>query len=1501
MNAFGRIFLLAVFVLGGLNAQALASGNVPAEDDAFPENLRTLFRDIDERYAAEATLLTDTLEYLWRDEYLSKSRRDSITEGVALLQRNRFRPWPDIGFYLKTVVATAPRPNPPKLFTEWHQALAHTLQTQTSHRSLTFLERSALFFGEQVLFKSGSVRWKLSEGQWKFQYENQQPKIIVASGRLTGYAHKDSTVLHNTSGHAMLLNERWIGQGGRITWQRALLDPARVYALLNSYSLDFNMPSFQADSVMFYNLDFFQEPLEGRLTERILAEVKPGEAQFPQFESYRQVLDLRELFPGINYRGGFTMAGGRVLGSGTLNEPARVEFLRNDSLFITARAPSFSIRNDRIISDKATVSIYLDKDSIYHPELTLRYLHHELEISLIRDERGASRAPFFNSFHKMDMYCQAMFWNVDGNEMKFQMVRGIQSTGEAIFESHDYFNSSRYHRLQGMDEVNPLVRLSMFSRQVDTRSFPIADFARYLRRDVSVVKNELLQFSFLGFLSYDRERERVTLHERLFHYLAANAGNRDYDVVRIRSVAPVNAVVNTNNLDMKLYGVERIPLSDAKNVVIHPENNEVTMQGNRDIYFHGRIESGLFDFFGRDFFFEYDDFKINLVNTDSMSFRVRAFEPDSRGRYEFVRVETVLEGINGELLVDHPRNKSGRLPYARYPIFNSNNESFVYYDRDRIQEGIYSRDQVYFQIVPFTIDSLDHASTENIAFDGVFHSGGIFPEFFDYLTVQPDFSLGFNTNTPEEGFPVYGGVAWYHGPITMSYEGLTTNGQLKYLEADIKAYNLVMFPDSVKGVAETFSLAATSDPVGYPAVNTQMADLFLDPHENRMSVATRNDPMDFFNGLSRFVGEVNLAPYGLIAAGEMALNDATLVADDFRFGTMDFASDNSMMGIQSRTSANNAFAHFGYQARFDMENMKASFEPGDGESGIAFPSNHISGQHYSFTWDITRGFLDFASLANDRFPPWQSLTADEWLDVDFSGYELEFTQARKDGLKFFTSNLQMDAATNLLQANGVRLIRVADAAVFPHEQEVFIEEGAEIRGLSQARIIANTTDRFHHFYEAGVDILSGMRYDAYGLYDYIDETGQEQTLEFHQIGVSRQGHTVAHADVPHEQEFTLSPHFAFKGKVELAAADPVMIFDGYSRISVDCPMPEPLWFGFNAPVDPENIFIPIREDLRSDERDILALGIMMAGDSTHIYSGIFSERRHWSDVKIVSAEGYITYDHVSGEYRVSSREKLSDLNRHEDYLRINTRNCLVQGEGRVDLGSDLGQFGLTSFGTVTHDLRENTVDYDIVLGMDFFFTDDALGMMHQSISNNESLQLLNLNRQKMINFLKQELHPGEAEGVIAELSGGGMLRRVPQPMNQTLFFGDVRLRWNQASRAFISTGPLGISQVNSHQVNRYVNGFIELRKQRGGDVLTMIFQPLTAQGATLGREWFYYTYSRGVLQAISSIDDFNRTITGMRQRHRQMRVERGQEPFVFILSTERRPFDFYEHMMRIRQ
>jgi hypothetical protein len=1470
--------------------------------DVFFAQLGYITQGLERSERLKAQQLIDTLSLLWKNDFFTSEQKNTIIGTLEQIQTLRLRPWPEHAFYIDGLNALMRTREPESNFDIWHKSFQSLLSIQAQRRLVKFWESTINLFRNNIIYSSNLVRWKLQNNQYSLVYENNSPLVIFHGGDIVCYSQRDSSIIYNTRGVVDIMEETFTGNSGKVNWQRVKIDPAMVYATLGNYRIKLSSANWEADSVYFYNAQYFKEPLFGKFSERIIAEATETTARYPRFDSYQLIHEIKNLFKGIDFRGGFTMSGGRIIGSGTSSEEASISFYRDDSLFIRAKGSSFNISSDRIATQKAAVSIYLSGDSIYHPNIGMRYTDASREFSMLRDEKGFSRAPFSNSFHDIDMYCEAIYWNIDSWEIDLRMIRSISETGDAIFESKEYFSDVRYMRMQGMSQLHPLIRLRNFGRDQNSNTFSIADYSRFIRADIASVTAQLLTFSQDGFLSINPDEETITLSDKLFHYIASYAGRTDYDVIRINSTAPVNAKINMNNFDLHLFGIEKIPLSDQKNVVIHPQNQQLIMKKGRDMYFAGRIESGLFDFYGQEFFFNYDDFKIELLQTDSMSFRVRSREPDSRGNYSLVRVRTVLEGINGELLVDHPRNKSGQMPFPRYPIFNSSNESYVYYDRDYVQNGVYDRDHVHFKLIPFSIDSLDNATTDNIAFDGVFISTGIFPDFYDYLTVQKDYSLGFNTRTPEQGYPIYGGKATYKGPIDMSYQGLRADGEMNYLNTMIKASKMIMYPDSVRANADLFNLGALAGPVEFPDVVALNVDMLFRPHSDQMSVSNSDSPFEIFNGLAQLNGKLHIEPDGLTGSGDLSFFGGKMRSNEYAFNLNDFTSGRSDLTLMTADGKTPAISATNYTSNVHMLNRTAHLDLIEDESMLDFHVSRFRAKGFEMDWKMDNGQLSFANQHRFEINRLGNMPPEYWINHNFKENELVATHSAQDGLKFYSGRMDYNLAENVIHANDVKIIKVADAAIFPDQGKVKILEKAEIEKLTGAGIIANTQTLLHRFYNAELTILSGLNYGGNGMYDYVDEMGKTQPLHFERITVDRTSRTtVADAEIKKEQDFTISPRFGYYGKAHIKAANPNFHYTGTAGIVADCNLYRPNWFRFAGEIKKDSVYIPLASDLRNEGNGPIHVAMMLAGDSIHIYPAVLDRQRHYSDIPLISATGFITWDYALNQYQISSAEKLRRPGLPDNIITINPQTCVIEGYGDIMLTRSMGQFKMSTYGKISHDLKENDVNLDVVMSLDFYFLSPALGLVENKLNSSEKLTPLNLNRFKYTSFLQKKTNEATALALIDEFIGSGSFRRFPQELNHTFLFADLKMNWSQEAQTFYTREPLGVGNIERFPMNKYVEGYLELRKHRTGDIFNMVMVPSGFAAEGIGVDWFFFHYTNGIMQTIASNPEFNNMIRRVKANKRRQEVARGEEPFVFMLSSDRRPFDFVRSMKMMKE
>jgi len=1449
--------------------------------------LTAFFESVEKREDKKAgEALIEKFTPFWNN--LSESKKDAVISNCNRMIDKKMRPFPQFNTYLKTIINFENARQNEDNFNVFHLVLENLIEKSRGKNYMAFLEFCETLFLDNTLYKSPTTRWTADNSGYEIKYENDVPYVIYNSLNLTGYANDDSTVINSTKGIYYPLDNKWKGNGGIITWERAGFPRDMVWADIKKYEINLKFSKYEIDSVTFYNKNFFDEPLIGSLNEKVLANVTPDKALYPEFKSYDLRLKIENIFEDINYEGGFSMQGARLFGSGDKDNDAYLTFKREGKPFIKAGAMTFVISKDKISSSNANVTIYLDKDSIYHPSIQLKYIDNKKEVSFLRDKTGLSNSPYFNSFHNVDMYFEALYWNMKEPKIDLRMIKGLGSESNALFESSNYFSEFRFEKIQALDDINPLIIILNYTLKTKSKEFTLNEMASYMRISTEQAKIVLINLANMGFLMYDLNYDKIIVKDRLLQYVNSKAGKIDYDVIQFNSSVNegINASINLLNFDLNLNGVERVFLSDSQNVVIYPKYQKLTIKKNRDFAFDGKVNAGLFEYFGKLFTFEYNNFKINMPVVDSLSFRVfdKTKQPDNYGRYPLVRVKSVIQDISGELLIDAPNNKSGIKPFNEYPIFISKKDAFVYYNRSYIQNGVYTKDRFYFHLEPFTIDSLNTFSTEGLEFKGYLASADIFPDIYEPLKVQPDFSLGFVKKTPPEGYPVYKGKGTYHDLINLSNNGLIGHGTLNYLASVSQSDKFIFFPDSMRAFVQDFELAEQTAAVEYPQVTGKDVDEKWLPYQDQMIVSKINNPIEMYNKQSKLNGSVTLSPTELSGKGTMVFSDAEMDSRMFKFKQHFFDADTADFRLKTYDLSELAFSTKNYKSHIDFVKRKGEFKSNGGGSKVEFPVNQYICFMDEFDWYMDKEEIELAVDVNDKMKNLKDKTIRELADIDISGSEFISVHPDQDSLRFVSPRAKYNLRNNIIYAEDVKIIKVADAAIFPGDGNVTIYKKAQMETLKNAQILANMVTRFHTMYNANVNIISRKKYQGNAYYDYIDETDAKQLIFFDVVDVDTTVQTYAKGSIRKEKNFTLSPDFDYNGNVTLTASKEFLKFDGATRIKQSCDTTHVNWLKFNAEINPKEIYIPIPENIKDENNTPLFVSLMHSTDT--LYSAFLRPKIKSTDFPIVSAKGFLFFDKSRRQYKVSSMDKLRQFNLPGNYFSLDRDNCFTYSEGKLNLTTGLGRVVFDVYGNIENTIADGKTNIDAFIILDFFFSDNAMKIFTDNLEKYNDLQPVDITGETYGKSLSEVIGIEAADKFISDLNLVGRVRgRFPEELQKTFVLSHVNLTWNPKTKSYQSFGKIGLGNMQKNLINKYINGYVELVQRRGGDVLNIYFE-LDAG------DWYFFSYQNKVMQAWSSHKEFMQIITDVKPQNRKLKSDKGEAPYSYYVSSERRVKEF---------
>jgi hypothetical protein len=1485
-----RLFLYITFWLfgAGLNQTIAQESSIfSGETDRFPEELRTYMQKNINAESEKA--LNDFLTAWTRDSLFSKKEQSKIvSQSINLVSRNA-KPHPHFTHYLNSLVSLKKSHQSPENYLNWEKGLELLLEKRKV--SLMNMDRYLVFTKQLIdsssLYRSVSVDWRSSSHQFRITVDTAI-RVFIDKTSLVCYTRNDSINIFETSGEYNPITSVWKGKNGLVTWERAGFNRSDVNARLDSYEINMTRSEYTAQQVIFTNKFYFTTPLKGSLIDRVKLNKTPEDADYPQFNSYQKDFKIKNLYKDINYEGGLSMQGSKMVGTGNRMDQAKIFIYRKDTLVLVARSSYFAFKANRINAPNAEIIIKLKKDSIFHPGLALSYLVPSRELTLYRTENFTSQSPYFDSYHNLDMTFEQLVWKMNEPVMRFTALMG-STTGIANFESVNYFNNEKYQRMQLMDDIHPLISIRSFSKYMGTEEFLAEDFATYLKKPLTQVKQMLMRMAAQGFLFYDSEKGMASIRPRLHDYLAASVSKIDYDVISIpsRVNTPVeNAVFDLRNYDLTINGITRIFVSDSQNVAIYPASDRIIMKHNRNFLFDGQVQAGLFTFSGKNFFFNYDTFKIGMRKIDSLHIRYLTGAVDNYGFPVATDAQNLIEDLTGELFIDKPDNKSGRKSYPQYPIFDSKENGFVYYDSRKIQNGVYTRDKFFYRIDPFRMDSLDNFNRESMKFNGELTSAGIFPDIRDKLRLQPDKSLGFNHMTPDSGLVLYGGKGTFTNQIILNNAGFKGKGTIHYLTSTTSSDDIWFYPDSMNAAAREFTITEKIPETEFPKVESMHSRIHWMPYKDEMYAYRTDTSFRMFNDKGVLAGDLKLQPGGLSGSGRMFFEGAEMSSNNYNFKANEIQSDTADFYLKSLHSKGFTVLTDNIRADINFNTHQGNFTSNEDYTLVSFPENKYVSFLDHFEWDMNRKELAMGSRTTT--PPAVAV-AEEGL----SGPRYISIDPAQDSLSFISPVAVYDYDSNLIKASAVKYIDVADARIYPENQRLTVLPDARLKTLYKAGLVADRNTRYYSLFNASLTITGRNKYTGSAYYEYVDELKQKQTIFFNTLGVDNNLKTIGTGEIAETDQFTLSPNYKYQGKVYMQASNKLMTFDGGALIEQNCEKLPPRWVYFRSEIDPSNIMIPIGDPLIDINRDKIFNGLFMYYDSVHVYPAFLSGRKNYSDVPLITSSGYLHYDKEGQQYQIGSREKLLDKNLPGNILALHRENCILSGEGKMNLGEKLGQVKITAAGNATHNINANITEMDVLMGVDFYIADNIISYMASEADSMPSLPAVDLSRPAYVKNMIELIGKAKYDAMKSELGLFGSLKEYPAELRHTILFNELRLKWNNESNSWISVGKIGISSINNTPVNKRVDGLIELQIKRSGDIMDIYLQ-------LDRRTWYYFGYTRGVMQILTSNNALLEKMKKLKTGDRRLKVSSG-ESYIYMISTDMKKNTFLRRYREVSE
>ena len=1442
---------LVLICLGHQTSVAQTPTSFPDEDGLFIEAFaKYLGKSKREDAYTSAATFTETFNGL------SAEMKAVVKTTAAAMLKNRVRNYPVYPQYANTVTLVASQKGTvPQEHIVVLRDLIEAAQSGSYKQFEQYMKYLPDLFDHYALNKTATKLWSFNpEATYTTGVENGKPYLDFETVDITGMSKRDSVRIISTSGRCFPIGKDWIGSKGNYYFSRAGWSESEVIVELNDYELALDKVDFVFDSVYFSMPEYLDGKILGQVTERLYS-TTPQTMSYPRFKSAEADLELKNIDERLTTSGGFRLEARKMIIFGNDEKAASVYLSTDGVKQVKASARRFLIKVDdqEVIAENVEVHIFMKKDSIFHPSLIFRYDMSADELELQRSEGIASNLPFKSSYHQMDLGFNMLLWKLDSAYINLKTISTY--TDEPVsFTSYEHYipqGELKYLTLTGR---NPLRMIRDLADSYGTMDLHGEDVAGMMGYPLQQIENVLYKLTKDGFVYYDPVSKRMVVDYKVFHYMDAGKGDIDFDHLIFESDpkgSDLNGTISVDSSAITIRGVSEFTLSNLKKVTLAPRESDVILTEDRDLDMEGKLKAGKLEFKGSGMHFDYEGFQVDMQEVDSMQIYVKGDEMDAYGEYPDVPLKSIISNIKGTLFIDDPGNKSGLIDYPEYPYFESYDTAYVFFD-DNYDSTTFPRDEFYFAIYPFTLDSIAKTITDSLSFYGKFVSGDIFNPFETFISVQKDLTLGIDEITPENGLAIYQSAGMFFDNYVLKKDGLFGKGRITYRQAEMESKKFEFYPDSLYANVDTFHMV--SDAVAdVPQLSVDKAEVYWLPYLDSMFVIKHKEKFRMYNRRLNYSGDIVYkggALSGQSDSTEMAkhrMEGARILGDATRFYKNHFIVDSATLDLYLPESESAIVTVSRVNADVNFKTKKGEFATVADTVITVIPGNQLITDFRDFEWDMVGQKVTFRNS--------------EALDYFFIS-----TLPAYDSLQFNAASAVYDMLENKTYANEVSDIHVADSKLIPPNEELIILQGGTIEPMSNATLVLNRIEEFHTIENADLVIKSRNDFSGTGSYYYPTVTGDPYTIFIDEISVREDTTGIivkkkgakevekiymvrARGVIPDEDGFRLDEQLLYKGNAYIYSNDRDIAFEGFAKLDLK-QNEESAWFNMNQGIDPDNFSLSVDSLIDETKQQVVA-GLFISPGELEIYSAVMNPKRSTRDPAIHQVKGSLFKGELSGEYLFGSADAVSGVDATGSIMKYDDNTGALEINGELSWVSDIPLVNVAGFGKLNYDPTTGKASAVSSIAIDFPMDESIWYQLPRDIVEyQDKVKGINYKRPEIKRMLRHFI-PNEntVETIIGDIEAEGYFQ-LPATFPYKILLTDVELNWDPLDGNFKSTNTIGISSINKYPIDLQVKAYTEFGYSMGTNYMNLYFE--TSSG-----EWYFFSTKRGKMYVMSSDQSFN--------------------------------------------
>lgn len=1303
------------------------------------------------------------------------------------------------------------------------------------------------------------------------------PIVKLKNINLKFLTSADSLKINDVTGSLELIGNTFVAEKGVITWEHLGKNSKELFAELSDFTFEVNKKEFSAEQANLNYPKILKQPVKGFIDFKIEGS-KNKNANFPFFQSYKSGYDLNFVdVDGLYLKGGITLRGITLSTSAMDRSVSSLELQGKAVKKFRAESREFIYKDSVFSSKSSSVSIFQRNDSIYHPGLNMDYKVNENTLVLLKNKGNFKNTPFYASYFNMDFTADKLSWDMDSSVVEISILIAGNRV-PALFESAEYFNEYRYNSLSGLYKFHSLQLVVNYSRKENTKTFYTNEVAGKTGIEESKIRSGMKLLMQNGFIKYDVVSGRIIMLDKAFHYVDSRWGKKDYDNVQISSVSSgkPNGKLNLDKGTLDIIGVEEFIINNKLGISVEPDSGRVVLRKNRDVQFDGTVYAGNYQYIGEDFKMDYDSFLISMPKIDNIKFNLVTNTNNKQSNKE--QIQNQLVETAGILYINEPNNKSAQKEFPKYPIFNATKGATVYFLGEEILNGVYDQ-SLYFVIPPFEIDSVSSTDPNSIAFDGIFHSGDIFPEFEEKLRVMPDKSLGFNHPLPDDGIDLLNGEAQFFGTIRLDNQGLRGGDKIEYLSSTIRSENFTFFKDSITAIG-TYATIEPGDweGVSFPQVEISNFDMRWLTSKDSLYMANRSGPFKMYDETASLEGKTIISKKGLFGLGEMVTRGSSTSSKEFSFEEQSFSARHAEFRIES-TDTIPALSADDVRLDFDFQANTATVNPEiEGDAALDFPYASYKTSIPSALWKLDERIVEMTKPAN----------------ININNSYFYSTNPDQDSLVFNATKAIYDIESQALNVSGIPFITVADAQITPSGGQVVIGENGKVNKLFNATLKLDTLTGYHNLYDAEIDIISRNKFVGSATYRYVNSIGDTFSIKMGEFSLepipktdksNRNLRTVSAGSVRKEDRMMISPGMFYKGDVTMYADKPALQLQGYIQPDLNDIPNYDTWISYTSDGSAKEVVIDF-DNSTTEMGEPLQAGIHIDNSSNQLYATFMNEKRDYTDADFFKPSGLLTYNASKNQFIIEDKLRKAGTSLAGKYFAYNEKEQKLEFEGPFQFMQSRSEANFKSAGSGSGDLLSQefifnlmmTIEFDLPNGFTPVIGNDMIEVV-QRLGLPESTKDLERLLPKLAEIAGNTAAKRYEEYIFNEYIP---LNSLSSDLTKTLVLNNIDMKWSDAEQAWYSIGKIGLSNTGAQDINANVDGFIEIQKKEMGSAIKVFLQVSPSC-------WYFFHYEEDRLIFFSSNEEANDII------NKKSKAEKAKfGDFVFLTGDKLEVINFIE-------